>query len=194
LVPIFEAGFDIASYQRLLERFYGFYAAFEPAAGFEPDTVQSLQLRQMIPNCQERRKLPMLKDDLRWLGLGSRAVAQLPVCSMLPELSSAAALFGALYVTEGSTLGGQVICRQLSPSLHLSPGRGASFFNGYGVETGSRWKAFTSALCQFAAVSRGADLETVMVDSAIATFKSIALWLSPDQVTKEAPVDASIMA
>ena len=179
LVPVFEGDFDISGYRNLLERFYGFYAGLEPAV------ERSCNIRELIPDWDQRRKVPWLKDDLRWLGLPREDIGELPVCSRLPELTSPATIFGALYVTEGSTLGGQVICRQLSQSLHLSPGKGASFFYGHGEQTGSKWKAFTSALCEFSAGPCALEVEKVMVESAIATFKSIGYWLSPEQVSAE---------
>jgi heme oxygenase len=189
LVPVFEGGFGISDYKNLLERFYGFYA------GFEPEVEGWASLRQIFPDWDDRRKLPWLEDDLRWLGLQRQEISELPVCSRLPELRSAAAIFGALYVTEGSTLGGQVICRQLSHALHLAPGRGASFFYGHGAETGSRWKGFTRALCEFAAAgTRTFEVQREMVDSAVATFKSIGRWLSLEEVIQETPKNARITA
>ena len=56
------------------------------------------------------------------------------------------ALYGALYVAEGSALGGRVIARQLD-ALFGDADEGRTFFRGAG-DTGPRWRAFLSALPQ----------------------------------------------
>jgi heme oxygenase (biliverdin-IX-beta and delta-forming) len=49
---------------------------------------------------------------------------------------------GALYVIEGSSLGGQILSRQLETNLSLTPTRGGAYFAGYGTATAQRWKSF----------------------------------------------------
>jgi heme oxygenase len=39
-------------------------------------------------------------------------------------------------------LGGQVIARQLAESIHVYPGKGASFFHGHGANTQLHWQDF----------------------------------------------------
>lgn len=46
---------------------------------------------------------------------------------------------GYLYVKQGSTLGGQVLCRQLAKSIGLSPDKGLRFFYGFGEHTRQHW-------------------------------------------------------
>ena len=61
----------------------------------------------------------------------------------IPELDQEAARWGALYVIEGATMGGQVIQRQLVSRL----GSGAlSFFVPYGTEVGERWRSFLTRM------------------------------------------------
>lgn len=88
-----------------------------------------------------RERLGFVTQDLAFLGgqLPHRAEHAVPRC--LPERSVAAA-FGSLYVIEGSALGGQVITPRLKRDLGLEPGRGASYFNGYGERTGAMWREF----------------------------------------------------
>lgn len=54
---------------------------------------------------------------------------------------------GYLYVKQGSTLGGQVISKQLK-KLGLEPGESQFFFNGSGSDTGDNWKEFLAFLAQ----------------------------------------------
>ncbi|NNM28721.1 MAG: biliverdin-producing heme oxygenase [Akkermansiaceae bacterium] len=49
---------------------------------------------------------------------------------------------GVLYVLEGSTLGGRLICRKLDEDLGITPGSGASFFAGHGPDNAAMWKSF----------------------------------------------------
>ena len=78
---------------------------------------------------------------------------------------------GALYVLEGSTLGGQMIARMLqkNPLLNLVPGQ-LNFFLGYKKETGPKWKSFQAALNLL-------DGETeTLVSTARQTFSLFTQW------------------
>ena len=80
---------SIRRYRSLLERFYGFYASWEPAA--EPAIADAAFF-------QPRRKLDLLHRDLRALGLGVADIAKLPRCALDP-ITNPAAAFGARLVT-----------------------------------------------------------------------------------------------
>ena len=93
---------------------------------------------------RSRRRGGFASADVEWLrsvaglelaDLDARAAAVLP----LGELSE---VFGSLYVIEGSALGGRVIAPQLKRTLGLAQGRGASYFHGFGGETGVMWNNF----------------------------------------------------
>lgn len=53
-----------------------------------------------------------------------------------------ASYVGYLYVKQGATLGGQVLCRALHRSLGLTPERGLRFFSGFGEQTRQNWLYF----------------------------------------------------
>jgi heme oxygenase len=169
-VPVLDPGFTIADYQRLLERFYGFYA------GFEPVIARASGLKRHLADWDERARLPLLTHDLLWLGVSEGQLAALPVCARFPETTDFPALFGALYVTEGSTLGGQVIARHLAKSLALKPGSGAGFFYGHGEQTGVKWKVYIQALNAVATEQNQGRI----VEAAVEMFRSMSHWLSRD--------------
>jgi len=98
----------------------------------------------------------------------------LPHCAALPALATEAEGLGCLYVVEGSTLGGQVITRQLLKSLGLTAENGVAFFNGYGAETGLRWKAFGAWLEEGAAQL---DHDDAIIAGANETFRTLGDWL-----------------
>lgn len=143
-----------------LARMYGFMQPYEDtlrqhAADFGPDW----QLEQ-------RYRAPFILEDL--VRLGHPAVP--PPCPTLPPLHTRAQLLGAMYVMEGSTLGGQVIARHLAAADIA----GRTFFAGRAERTGPLWKQFTQLL-EAAAGTVDAD---AIVASAILTFQTLAAWLT----------------
>ena len=60
-------------------------------------------------------------------------------------------LLGIVYVTEGSTLGGRVILKNVQKKLGLEPGQGATYFAGYGDDTAKMWKEFLGRLIEYEA-------------------------------------------
>lgn len=158
-VNILDTSSNLGSYQQLLVRFYGFYQPLEQCLlSFDWET-QGWCLR-------ERLKTGWLCQDLRFFGLD-----QPVLCQGLPKLPTIAHAVGALYVMEGATLGGQIIGRHLERNLGLSAGQGATFFNSYGDQVGSRWKAFREFAEGFAA-----EHEAV-VAGAQDTFECLEHWL-----------------
>ncbi|AWB23947.1 biliverdin-producing heme oxygenase [Methylobacterium currus] len=150
-------------YRALLARFWGFHAALEPALGGKLDEPAFFD---------PRRRLAHLAADLRFLGLDDAAIQALPRPRLAPPRDRDEA-FGALYVLEGSTLGGQVIARHIGRQLGFTPEGGCRYYAAHGRETGAMWKAFRLRLAEEAA--RGKP-ETIAA-SATATFDAMRHWL-----------------
>lgn len=117
---------DGRRYGRVLQGMEGFLGAWEGHVATALPAPWHAWLRG-------RSRRPFLQHDLRVLGLAVRG----PLGPM-PELASAAAAWGSIYVMEGSALGGQVITRSLAQA-GLTPGRGGAYFHGWGPATGSMW-------------------------------------------------------
>ena len=98
---------------------------------------------------------------------------QLPVCGDLPDCNSIAQAFGCLYVLEGATLGGQVLCRHFNQTLGLDARNGSAFFSGYGEATGAMWALFGERL-----TAANVD-ETAAISAACQTFQTLEQWLRP---------------
>ena len=94
------------------------------------------------------------------LGSTPEAVAALPHCKRLPSVDTLPGLLGCLCVSEGASLGGQVITRHLRASLGLTPSTGGAFFFGVGEPTGQCWKTFVQALTRLVAEQGGGDAST----------------------------------
>ncbi len=86
-----------------------------------------------------RKKLPLIEKDL-----ASLALKQQPVSEEL-EFSSEHEALGAMYVIEGSTLGGNVIAKQLSKTEGFDQIT-FNFFGCYQENTGPMWKNFKEVL------------------------------------------------
>ena len=115
-----------------------------------------------------RRRAYLIPFDLEEL-LGYSALP-LPLCPVRPPLATAAQALGVLYVLEGSTLGGQVIARQLEKA-GLDAAR--RYFTAYGALTGPRWQA----TCRLLAAAATPENEAELVGSATRTFHDLAVWL-----------------
>ncbi|WP_309570348.1 biliverdin-producing heme oxygenase [Deinococcus sp.] len=112
-------------------------------------------------------KVDALGADLR--DLGARPAAPRAV----PTLPGEAHAWGALYVLEGATLGGQLLRRHMAAQLNLGgldqKARGLAFFSSYGDQVGPRWKAFGAALTARCS-GEDAAFHAAVVDGARHTF------------------------
>jgi heme oxygenase len=111
-----------------------------------------------------------LLNDLAYLG---KKPAKLPVCHKLPGCQTWPEVLGALYVTEGATLGGQIISRHLEQMLGLSARRGTAFFSSYGLQVGEMWRLF----CLTLRANTPVDKEVIVINAARQTFVCMHQWL-----------------
>lgn len=162
-VSVMDQMFTRTDYIALLTKFYGFYSAIEPK-------LREYDLSEFGIEVGERMKTEMLKSDLENLGAN---ISDDNDPNAIPTIDSAASAFGAMYVLEGATLGGQVITRHLKQHLALDTTNGGSFFNSYGANVGPMWKAFCAAATEFSEKNDG-KMDDVMVETAQATFQSFA--------------------
>jgi heme oxygenase (biliverdin-IX-beta and delta-forming) len=123
-----------------------------------------------LPDAASRRRAPLLLADLAELGV---ELGDIRLASRLPAVADFARALGALYVLEGSTLGGQFLVKQLARNVERLP---ASFFSGAGANTGALWSTF----CGFAEEKVGLvdDGIALACEGALQTFDALAGWLS----------------
>ena len=158
-----------ADYRGLLERFLTLY---EP---LEEDIGKAADWKEAGWDFETRRKTPWLRDDLRALGVDDTEFPGWPRANRLPALADFGAAVGALYVVEGSTLGGQMISRQFAEKLGVTPARGGKFFHGYGEDTGRKWREFG----QWAeGQATRAPLADTAVRGARETFAAFSEWMT----------------
>ena len=145
---------------QFLTKMYGFLQPYE--------TVLRAHTADFSPawTLTERFRAHLILEDLP-------AIAGAPIpplCPAMPPLRTRAQLLGTMYVMEGSTLGGQVIARQLAKAG--IPMR--QYFMGYGGRTGALWKTFCQQLAE-AAPAAGPD---EVVAAAGRAFHHLDAWLN----------------
>lgn len=90
---------------------------------------------------EKRRKSPALQADLQVLG-----ISEPPNPFKIDFFKTAAQVLGALYVVEGSTLGGEIIHRKLLKSASLSTLQTFNYFGVYGNAIRGNWINFKNFL------------------------------------------------
>jgi len=147
----------LSDYRSLLVRLYGFYLPFERATG------------------TDHSRTDWLERDLAWLGADTPKVPNLQLCATLPRFDSPPRRLGALYVAEGSALGGRQLSRGLDRLLGTEALDGRRFFVGRGDGTGAAWHSFRNRLAR---AGRDPARRRLLVSAAIETFELFENWLS----------------
>jgi heme oxygenase len=134
-LPLMDHELDVDTYVSCLLKLHGMIAAWEEwAAPNAPAWIQ--------PLLAARRRGELLLLDLTCFGVDTSGEAR----PALPQMRDTASLLGAMYVMEGSTLGGQLIARHVELVLGLTAGQGNAYFCGHNERTGQLWKEFCDAL------------------------------------------------
>ena len=133
---VMEPELDRSGYIDTLKSLYGFIRGWEIWA----EEVAPGELREQV---KARRRSSLLVSDLNFFA--ARPPENFYLGPNLTSTSNAEVL-GAMYVIEGSTLGGQHIARHVEQVLSLAPGHGDAYFRGYGERTGEMWREMKALL------------------------------------------------
>ena len=118
-------------YGRLIAAFYGFISPLE-------QQIMGKLTESTMPDIGQRAKANLLEDDLNEIGAEIMTKQRVD----LPEIRNQYDAIGALYVLEGSTLGGQIIKKMVQKALNKSTDTGFAYFSSYGSETRTYWANF----------------------------------------------------
>jgi heme oxygenase len=151
-------------YISILQNFYAYFGGLE-------NQINHFIGADELSDYAERRKTQSIKDDILAL---EGVVPEKAAADDLPEIGNLLQAFGALYVIEGSTLGGQVISKMISKQLSMDGVEAVSFFKSYGEDTMTMWKKFKTVLEHHAATQEDAD---VITGAANETFAKFRLWM-----------------
>lgn len=125
---------SVEAYGELLVRLWSLHSAIE-------SELSKFDWASVGIDLDSRKRARWLADDIGYLGRTPgqpRALAY--------SIDTTAAGIGALYVLEGSTLGGQAILQHAALLPGISAVHGARFFFGHAAKTGSMWIAFIEIL------------------------------------------------
>ena len=94
------------------------------------------------------------------------------------DLLNVPAVFGSMYVLEGSALGGRVISKIAHDAMGLGTENGAAYFNGVHLDTATHWNGFCALLAERVGSGGSARQDACAAaeqtfDALISTFKAI---------------------
>ncbi|HEY4358712.1 MAG TPA: biliverdin-producing heme oxygenase [Acidobacteriaceae bacterium] len=147
LLPLMSPDLTRELYGNVLRCMHGVVHAWETwAAAHVPERLAGL--------VRKRRRDALLYADLLVLGEKEgieTLVPPPPFTAAFPDPTLhgdafEAGFLGAMYVMEGSRLGGQHIARYVEDKLGLAPGVGDAYFRGFGAGTGVMWSEFKALL------------------------------------------------
>jgi heme oxygenase len=160
----------IADYRCWLFRFFGIYQPLEHLLScFAGWTETGIRIDQLGHTGALLKDLKAMVCDLDDVELAPRGA--------LPMIETLGQAFGALYVLEGSKLGGRYILKDLSNRLGSDIEGMDAFFTGYGSDTAVRWASFKGSLDKFSAL-RPLEFPEVITGARM-TYAAIDAWMSP---------------
>jgi heme oxygenase (biliverdin-IX-beta and delta-forming) len=167
LLSHIQAVRNVQHYGSLLALMYGYYAALER---------QLEKFASSLPDYDHRRKADSILEDLKTLNFSTESLC---VCEDLPAIRSVASALGAMYVLEGSTLGGKIISKLLRKQVP-AVSESIRFFEGYRERTGEMWQRFKTHLSD--SVERPHFAETQ--EAAHETFLKFKNWIDKHEPAK----------
>ena len=160
------------AYSDLLQLFPNYFGAIEAQ-------VDPLIGPAVLADYTQRRKTKSLENDI--IALGGTANRNIQA-EDVPEITNILQAFGALYVMEGSTLGGPHIVRMIQKKLDTADLKGFSFFQSYGDDMMLMWEKFKQVLDLQA---KNEAEQQVILDAANETFLKFKLWIIKQSTLKE---------
>ena len=153
-------------YVDMLNWLYGFYAPLEAL-------IQKQLTPDLLPDIDRRNRAEYLLWDIRDLGLLN---LEFRICRDLPKIESVEQAIGALYVLEGSILGGRIIATMLQERLGANVP--TTYFNGYGEENSRMWQTYKDFLDQ----PRTPEQQAIILEAAKATFITFKTWIDKHEL------------
>jgi heme oxygenase len=156
-------------YRTCLCRFLALYAPLERLLA----TFGEWDLHNVaLPSPSHSARLTV---DLAVVGTDSTSMLHAPR-GLLPNLPTFAHALGALYVLEGSTLGGRLILRDVEARIGPQITRASQFFGGRAAAVMPMWQSFKAALDAFG--RQQPHLGNDVVLGAESVFRAILTWFT----------------
>ena len=152
---------SVQRYRRFILNNLAFYRALEGWA-------EACGVRSLLDDWPERRKQDLLIADAQALAAFPDEVPETPLGMMPAAPANPAVLLGALYVTEGATLGAAILATR-ARRIGFAADWGARFFHANGAARRHHWQTFLQVLN--AAPFEPQDIDASL-RSALHTFES----------------------
>lgn len=162
LIPHLQSIQSPAEYAAILAVFYGFIL---PVEALIHSRIRVAELEDI----NERPKALFLWEDLQSLQVNTTSLC---ISHDLPLINNVEQAFGALYVLEGSTLGGKIIANMLLKK-NMGLQNSLRYFTAYGKETGPKWQHFQKRLNEF---THENQTQTIIA-AANETFLKFKIWI-----------------
>ena len=160
---------SMEAYKSCLLNFYGIFCPLERylATFSEWEDVNLSML--------SRSRTPALRRDLQALNVDPRLWIEAPAHS-LPSLPHFCCALGALYVLEGSTLGGQIIMSAIHQNFPTTAKIPEGFFAGRAEQTGPLWYQFRTVIDAYG--QQFPEEQECVIEGAQGTFNAISAWFN----------------
>ncbi|HZW78671.1 MAG TPA: biliverdin-producing heme oxygenase [Flavobacteriaceae bacterium] len=154
-----------ADYIELLRCFYSFFNSVE-------NKMASFITKDILPDIKERRNSSYILKDIQELG-GN--INNLPE-AVVPEITNTLEALSALYVLEGSIMGGPYIVKMLEKRGIT---RAFSFFQGYGEDSGRMFAIFAEVLNQYGSDKNNHERAVEVANETFINFGKVFHAMSP---------------
>lgn len=163
LIPRIKGIRSPEDFKDLLALFFGFFAPLEVLIG-------NFIHPHILPDIDTRRKSGSI---IKSFSSGTFTTVAAPC--FLPVINNVAQAFGAMYVLEGSTLGGKIISRMLQANVTVQlSSESLAFFDVYGDGTYEMWGRFKTVMD--ALLTNDADI-IAATETAGDTFCKMKTWM-----------------
>jgi heme oxygenase len=157
-------------YADLLRLFFSYFGGLELLIDEHLST-------QYFPDLHDRRKAALISQDLQRLG---EQVPKMLDPKLLPAIKNRHQALGALYVIEGSSLGGKHIEKMIRNKLPDAANE-FLFFVGYGDKTTEMWNGFKNVLNNISGNQHEID---DIISGACDTFLKFTEWINSNLKSK----------
>lgn len=152
-------------YVEVLKGFYAYFSAVEKA-------MAKYITEAVLPDLKERRNSDYIKKDIEALG---GTITELPKVEV-PTITNTMEALSAMYVLEGSIMGGPYIVKMLEKQ---GIEKGFSFFQGYGKESGEMFGKFAAVLNSYGEDSATHEKAIEIADLTFKNFGEVFLASIP---------------
>ncbi len=156
---IMSGRLQLSHYKDIIVKNYQLHLAVEPALAELPELDELFE-----GQLSKRFKCESLLNDLNKIDPNTSKLSSVELPFRLQTVPQA---LGAMYVLEGSSLGGAVIKRALEKIPAIAEKNAFNFYGFYGSELGNMWKLFSEKVEGFI---RNEEDQNQIVQYAILTF------------------------